>query len=145
MGTTLTVLCVKDDRYYIGHVGDSRAYLIRKGKIKCLTEDHNMVTMLLKSGQITEKEAKYHPGKSMLTRVLGRKPMCEIDFYEGDLKKNDIIFMCTDGISGYLLDKEIVELIKNNKSMEQKLELFVKKVLDRGGEDNMTAILAKNC
>lgn len=145
MGTTLTVMCVADDRYYIAHVGDSRAYLFHNGRLKHLTEDHNMVNMLLKTGQITEKEAKKHPGKSLLTRVLGRNPICEIDFYEGDLQANDVIFMCTDGVSGFLLDKEISALLRKNEDMGDILNHFVKKVLDRGGEDNITAILAKNC
>lgn len=145
MGTTLTAMCVADGRYYIAHVGDSRAYLFRDGRLKRLTEDHNMVNMLLKTGQITEKEAKKHPGKSMLTRVLGRSPICEIDFYDGDLQASDVIFMCTDGVSGFLLDKEISALLRKNEDMEDILNHFVKKVLDRGGEDNITAILAKNC
>ena len=145
MGTTLTVLAAQDNRYYIAHIGDSRAYLYRRGKLKRLTEDHNVVAMLEKSGQITEKEAKTHPGKSMLTRVMGRKPMGEIDFYEGELKKNDLLLLCTDGISGYLEDREIAAFLKNNDEIEKKLENLVKKVLDQSGEDNITAILAKNC
>lgn len=145
MGTTLTVFCVKDNRYYIGHIGDSRAYLYRRGKLKRLTEDHNIVAMLEKTGQISEKEAKSHPGRNMLTRVMGRNPMCEIDFYDGDLKKNDLILLCTDGISGYLEDREIAELIKSNGELEQTLDNLVKKVLDQSGQDNITAILAKNC
>ncbi|HMM05597.1 MAG TPA: Stp1/IreP family PP2C-type Ser/Thr phosphatase [Clostridiales bacterium] len=145
MGTTLTVLVAAKERYYIGHVGDSRAYLLRNGRLKCLTEDHNMVTKLLKTGQINEKEAKKHPGRSMLTRVIGRNPMCGIDFFDGDLKTDDMIFLCTDGISGYLLDKEISTLLRKNENIEDILHHVVKKVLDRGGEDNITAILAKNC
>lgn len=144
MGTTLTVLCVVNQRYYVGHAGDSRAYLFRNGRLKCLTEDHNMVTKLIKTGQITEKEAKKHPGRSMLTRVIGRNPMCGIDFYDGDLKTDDMIFLCTDGISGYLLDKEISALLRKNEDIEDILKHVVKKVLDCGGEDNITAILAKN-
>lgn len=145
MGTTLTVFVAAGTRYYIGHVGDSRAYLFRDGSLKCLTEDHNMVTKLLKTGQISEKEAKKHPGRSMLTRVIGRNPMCGIDFFDGDLQSADMIFLCTDGISGFLLDQEISALLKKNETSEDILSHVVKKVLDRGGEDNITAILAKNC
>ncbi len=143
MGTTLTTLCFHEDRYYIGHIGDSRAYLCRGGKLRRLTEDHNMVGALLKSGQISKKEAHKPPGRNMLTRVIGRKPLPEIDFYSGDAQKNDIFLLCTDGMSGYLDDKRMAAIIKGNNNLEHALNTMVKKVLDRGGKDNITAILAK--
>ena len=142
MGTTLTALCFHEDRYYIGHIGDSRAYLYRDGKLIRLTEDHNVVGELLKNGRISQKEALKHPGKNMLTRVLGRNPLSEIAFYSGEAMKNDIFLLCTDGISGYLDDKKIASIIKNS-NLEQSLNNLVKKVLDRKGKDNITAILAK--
>ena len=143
MGTTLTVLCFHEDRYYIGHVGDSRAYLCRGGKLTRLTNDHNLVGELLKSGQISKKDAQHHPGKNMLTRVVGRNPLSEIDFYTGEARKDDLYLLCTDGISGYLDDRKIAGIIKNSNHLEQSLNLLVKKVLDRKGRDNLTAILAK--
>ncbi|MGN1011404.1 MAG: protein phosphatase 2C domain-containing protein, partial [Clostridia bacterium] len=94
MGTTLTVLCFHEDRYYIGHVGDSRAYLCRGGKLTRLTNDHNLVGELLKSGQISKKDAQHHPGKNMLTRVVGRNPLSEIDFYTGEARKDDLYLLC---------------------------------------------------
>ena len=142
MGTTLTALCFRDDRYYIGHIGDSRAYLYRDGKLIRLTEDHNVVGELLKNGKISPKEALNHPCKNMLTRVLGRNPLSEIDFYSGDALKNDVFLLCTDGISGYMDDKKIASIIKNS-NLEQALNNLVKKVLDRGSKDNITAVLAK--
>ena len=142
MGTTLTAICFHEDRYYIGHVGDCRAYLYRDGKLTCLTEDHNVVGELLKSGRISQKEALKRPCKNMLTRVMGRKPLAEIDFYTGEVLKNDIFLLCSDGISGYLDDKKIASVIKNS-NLEQSLNNLVKKVLDRDGKDNITAILAK--
>lgn len=143
MGTTLTALCFHEDRYYIGHVGDSRAYLYRNGKLIRLTSDHNLVGELLKSGQISKKEAQHHPGRNMLTRVLGRSPLSEIDFYTGEAVKNDLYLLCTDGISGYLEDKKIASVIKNSNHLEQSLNVLVKKVLDLKGRDNLTAILGK--
>ena len=142
MGTTLTAMCFDEDHYYIAHIGDSRAYLYRDGKLLRLTEDHNMANELLKNGSISPKDVQKHPGKNMLTRVVGRNPLCEIDFYSGEAYKNDIFFMCTDGISGYLDDKKIAGIIKNS-NIEQALNTLVKKVLDRDGKDNLTAILAK--
>lgn len=143
MGTTLTVLAFHEERYYIGHVGDSRAYLYRGGKLTRLTNDHNLAAELLRNGQITKKDAQHHPGKSMLTRVLGRLPLSEIDFYSGEAMKDDLYLLCTDGISGYLDDKKIAGIIKNSNHLEQSLNLLVKKVLDRKGRDNLTAILGK--
>lgn len=143
MGTTLTALCIYEDQYYIAHVGDSRAYLYRDGKLHRLTEDHNLVTELLKTKQITKKEAVNHPGKSMLTRVIGRAPLAEIDFYSGKTEEDDLFLLCTDGVSGSLDDKKIASSIKGNLSIEQMLNKLVNKVLDRGGKDNITAILGK--
>ena len=142
MGTTLTALCFHEDRYYIAHMGDSRAYLFRNGKLHRLTEDHNMANELLKSGSISQKDANKHPGKHMLTRVIGRNPLSEIAYYSGETYKDDVFFMCTDGISGYLDDKKIAGIIKNS-NLEQALNQLVKKVLDRKGKDNITAMLAK--
>ena len=108
-----------------------------------MTNDHNLVGELLKSGQISKKDAQHHPGKNMLTRVVGRNPLSEIDFYTGEARKDDLYLLCTDGISGYLDDKKIAGIIKNSNHLEQSLNLLVKKVLDRKGRDNLTAILAK--
>ena len=143
MGTTLTVICFDVSRYYIAHIGDSRAYLFRKGKLTRLTEDHNIVGELLRSGQISKRDAQHHPGKNMLTKVIGRKPLSEISFYSGKIMKDDLFLLCTDGMSGYLDDKRITTVIKYNNSLEQILNQLVEKVLDRDGKDNITAILAK--
>ncbi len=143
MGTTLTVICFESGRYYIAHIGDSRAYLFRKGKLTRLTEDHNMVGELLRSGQISKRDAQHHPGKNMLTKVIGRKPLSEISFYSGKIMKDDLFLLCTDGMSGYLDDKKIAAVIKYNYSLEQILNQLVEKVLDREGKDNITAIIAK--
>lgn len=142
MGTTLTALCFHENHYYIGHVGDSRAYLLRNGKLYRLTEDHNIAGELLKNGTISQKEMQKHPGKNMLTRVIGRNPLSEIAYYSGDVYPDDVFLLCTDGISGYLDDKKIAAIIKNG-NLEQALNQLVKKVLDCKGKDNLTAILAK--
>lgn len=142
MGTTLTALCFQEERYYIGHVGDSRAYLLRDGKLHRLTEDHNIAGELLKSGSISRREMQNHPGKNMLTRVIGRNPLSEIAYYSGEVYPEDIFLLCTDGISGYIDDKKIAAIIKNG-NLEQALNQLVKKVLDRKGKDNLTAMLAK--
>lgn len=143
MGTTLTAICFQEDRYYVGHIGDSRAYLFRNGKLTRLTEDHNMVGELLRSGQISKKDALKHPGKNMLTRVIGRMPLSKIDFTAGDTEEGDIFLLCTDGITGYLDDKRIAATIKNSYNLEQTLNILVDKVLDRKGTDNITAIIGK--
>lgn len=143
MGTTLTAVCFKGEKYYIGHVGDCRAYMFRGGKLHRLTEDHNVAELLLKTGSISKKNAEKHPGNHMLTKVIGRTPMPQVDYYEGDLYKDDMILLCTDGLTGYLDEKKILAVLKSHDNPEHILNVLVQKVINNKGKDNITAILGK--
>lgn len=145
MGTTAIVLVTEGNAFYLAHVGDSRAYLIRKDSIQRLSEDHNVSGELMKEGHLTEKEAMRHPGKNMLTRVLGRHPELTADFCEGTLEPDDYILLCSDGLTGLVESEEIAAIVRGGDDLAAALRAMVDLALERGGDDNITAILMKNC
>ncbi|MDW7675060.1 MAG: Stp1/IreP family PP2C-type Ser/Thr phosphatase [Bacillota bacterium] len=142
MGTTLTAVLIDDAKAYINHVGDSRAYLIRQGGINLLTKDHSLVSELVRSGQITSKEAESHPQKHMLTRALGTSPIVKVDRLEYDLAPQDYIVLCTDGLTNHVSEQLILEVIKNNE-IHRAAESLVNMALEEGGLDNITVIIVK--
>ena len=142
MGTTLVAALVLGDSAYIAHVGDSRAYLIEGGKITRLTVDHSVVQQLVDIGQITEEEAKVHPEKNMITRAVGVKESVETDTSSVKMRKNSAILLCTDGLSNYLDEAEMLEIVENDMH-EEAAERLISIALERGGSDNITAVIIK--
>src|ERR1017187_987196 len=111
MATTLLASVFRHDKVTITHVGDSRAYLIRGGKIKRLTTDHSYTALQVKLGLVLERNAMTSPHRSTLTRSIGYEPMCHYDITTQPLEQNDLILQCTDGLYGYILDDEILEAV----------------------------------
>jgi len=111
MATTLLVSIFRHDKVTIAHVGDSRAYLVRGGKIKRLTTDHSYTSLQVKLGLLLERNAMTSPHRSTLTRSIGYEPMCHYDISTQPLEKGDIILQCSDGLYGFLLDEEILEAV----------------------------------
>lgn len=142
MGTTLTLAKVYQQKLWIAHVGDSRIYLIRNNQVNLLTEDHSMVSELVKRGQISEVEAEHHPQKHMLTRALGTSPLVEVDTLSIDIQPEDILVLCTDGLSNMVSSEQMKCTL-----LSRTVELGVKELMDialaRGGHDNITLIAAK--
>jgi len=142
MGTTFTMAKIKDNKIYIGHIGDSRAYLLREGKIMQMTTDHTMVNELLKFEGITPEQAQEHPLKHVLSRALGVEKSINIEEKTYTLEEGDQILLSTDGLHGFLTDEEIVETFKENKhDIEKTGTSLLKKALDKGGKDNITFII----
>lgn len=141
MGTTLEVCLIYNNKAYIGHVGDSRIYRIRKEFMRKLTHDHSYVEKLVKDGTISKEEAKNHPKKNMLTKALGCAAFVEPDVTVKGFIKDDIILMCSDGLTNMIEEKEIYEIIKQNYRMAP--EILIKKANENGGYDNVTAIVIK--
>ena len=139
MGTTLEVCLIYNNRVYIGHVGDSRIYRIRKEFIRKLTVDHSYVQQLVKDGTITKEEAYNHPKKNMLTKALGCVQTVEPDVYTKTFIKDDIILMCSDGLTNMIREEEISKIIKQDK--EKAIENLVKQANDNGGLDNITVVI----
>ena len=142
MGTTLEVCLIYNNKVYIGHIGDSRVYRIRKNIIRKLTTDHSYVEKLVRDGTITKEEACHHPKKNMLIKALGCEEYIEPDILVKGFLKEDILLMCSDGLTNLLTDKEIYEVITNNMGNADKL--LIQKANIKGGYDNITAVVIEN-
>jgi protein phosphatase len=142
MGTTLTAALVLEDesKIYIGHVGDSRAYLISNGEIRQVTEDHSLAGELVRNGAITEEAAMRHPARNALTAALGTEVSVPVAIYEEDLSPGDVVILCTDGLTGLVSSKEIRDMtsVLGRKEIAQR---FVDTANERGGYDNVTVVL----
>lgn len=142
MGTTLEVCLIYNNKVYIGHIGDSRVYRIRKNIIRKLTTDHSYVEKLVKDGTITKEEACHHPKKNMLIKALGCEEYIEPDILVKGFLKDDILLICSDGLTNLVSDKEIYEIVTNN--LENADKLLIQKANIKGGYDNITAVVIEN-
>lgn len=143
MGTTVTACLKSNGGLIIAHVGDSRAYLIRRGTIVQLTEDHTLVHEMVKNGGISREQAHLHPQRNVLIRALGTEPAIEVDLRWVRLIPGDMLLLCTDGLTSYLRQEEILDVLKAAPDLEKGSRTLLKKALDSGGADNITIILAK--
>lgn len=142
MGTTIEVALVHNNRVYIGHVGDSRVYRIRKNFIRRLTTDHSYVQKLVKDGTISKEEAMHHPKKNMLTKALGCTSFVEPDVSVKGFLKDDILVLTSDGLTNMVTDEEIYNIVTDN--IEVAAEKLVNKANESGGLDNITVIVVLN-
>lgn len=142
MGTTLEICLIYEDNMYLGHIGDSRVYRIRKNKLKKLTTDHSYVEKLIEDGTISKKEAIYHPKKNILMKALGCDSDLEADFLIEKFQKDDIILICSDGLTNMISEDEILNIITENN--EKAVERLIRKANDLGGYDNISAIIILN-
>ncbi len=140
MGTTITLALFVDNKVYFGHIGDSRAYLLRKDELTQLTEDHTLVCELLKNGTITEVEAKTHPKRNVITKALGTEESPLPDTISYNIKEEDIIILCTDGLTNIVDNYEIKKCFKNESDIQKACDYLVNQANDRGGFDNITLI-----
>ena len=141
MGTTMEICLIIDDRLYIGHIGDSRIYRIRRGVMQKLTADHSYVQELVKEGTITPKEAEHHPKKNMLMKALGCTPFAEPDVIERSIQPGDIIEMNTDGLTNMVPAKEIQKIVEEDS--DKIVDNLIKEANIAGGLDNITTIIIK--
>ena len=142
MGTTLEICLIYNNKAYIGHVGDSRIYRIRKQFIRKLTQDHSYVQKLVKEGTITNEQAAHHPQKNMLMKALGCNAFVEPDVMVKGFLKDDILIICSDGLTNLVDQETIYEMA--SKNIEQATKDLVNLANDRGGYDNITVIVIKN-
>lgn len=139
MGTTLDVCLIYNSKIYIGHVGDSRVYRIRKEFMRRITRDHSYVQTLIEDGKISKEEAFHHPKKNMLTKALGCMEKVEPDVYTKTFIKDDIILMTSDGLTNMIKEEEIYNIIKQDKT--NATENLVNKANENGGYDNITVVI----
>jgi protein phosphatase len=142
MGTTLVLALIRGERLYIAHVGDSRAYLLRDGKLSRLTEDHSLVVRMVKEGEVTEEEARDYPYRHVIDRALGVKSEVEIDV-DSFPYKGEPLLLCTDGLTDMLEDVEIEEMLKNSSNPQETCEKMIEKANEKGGRDNITVVLVR--
>lgn len=141
MGTTITVALVENGNVAFGHVGDSRAYLIRDGRMEQVTEDHSLVNELMKSGKLSPEEAEAHPQRSVITRALGTDPDVDADTFTIEARVGDVFLLCSDGLTDMVGEREIQELVERNREdIDAALKSLVKAANRSGGEDNITVV-----
>ncbi|QMV40256.1 Stp1/IreP family PP2C-type Ser/Thr phosphatase [Cohnella cholangitidis] len=145
MGTTVVAALVEGSTGLIGHIGDSRAYRLRAGRLEQLTEDHTLVNELTKSGQLSPEEAAHHPRRNVLTRALGTDREVEVDVQFIDWQLGDRILLCSDGLSGLVEDSVIEATLGDSGShLEQQAEKLIDLALAAGGDDNITVVLVSD-
>ncbi len=141
MGTTLTVALVEGDRIRLAHVGDSRAYLLRDGELRLLTQDHTLVHRMVVEGEISEQEAQTHPQRSVLTRALGVDVVAEVDDETVAVQPGDRLLLCTDGLTSMVREDEIGRILHEVRDTREAAERLVRAANDGGGADNTTVVV----
>ncbi len=144
MGTTCTAIALRGDEVYFGHVGDSRAYLIRNGRIRQITADHSLVAQLVARGQITPAEAKTDPRRNVVTRSVGVGPTVDVDAERlpEPLEPGDTLLICSDGLHGLVTDDEMARLA-SGESLDRACRELIALANEHGGPDNITVALAR--
>jgi PPM family protein phosphatase len=141
MGTTMTVAVLEDGLVRIGHVGDSRAYLIRNGLLEQLTEDHSLVAELMRDGKLSPEEAETHPQRSVITRVLGTEPDVDVDTFSVAARPGDLFLLCSDGLTTMVGDEMILRIVqRERRDLTRAARALVSAANGAGGEDNITVV-----
>jgi serine/threonine protein phosphatase PrpC len=140
MGTTLTAAMVRGDEVSLGHVGDSRAYVLRQGQLKRLTKDHSLVEELRRQGRLTEEQAEEHPQRSIITRALGPEPNVNVDTMTFPARDGDIFLLCSDGLTTMVSDDEIRQILVGARTLRSAVNKLVEAANRGGGRDNITAV-----
>lgn len=140
MGTTLSVLWMSDNFVYIGHVGDSRVYLLRDGEFRQMTLDHSLVEQLVREGVLTEEEAQNHPMRNIITRAIGTDETVEVDVVVEERRKGDLWLVCSDGLHGLVDDRQMRDALRQY-APEKAADVLLKAALDAGGRDNVTLVI----
>lgn len=137
MGTTCDLVFIRNSIVHVVHVGDSRTYSIRGGKILLLTEDHSVVQEMVKRGEITVEQAQHHPNKNFITRALGINPTIHLDYIESEFEYGDVLLICTDGLTNCVSSADIVKTVHENRGILL-IDTLVELAKIGGGTDNIT-------
>ena len=142
MSTTMTVALVHDGEVTIGHVGDSRAYLVRDNRLEQVTEDHSLVAELVRSGKLTPEEADTHPQRSVITRSVGSEPDVDVDVFSVPAEPGDLFLLCSDGLTDMVDDDTILTIVtRNRRDLDVAARALVNAANRGGGEDNITVVV----
>jgi protein phosphatase len=143
MGTTFVGMLFGGDRLALAHVGDSRAYLLRGGRLRGLTDDHSIVGELLRRHEISESAAREHPHRHVLTRALGVRSRTEPDLAEMTPQPGDVFILCSDGLTTHVDDEEIAECLRSEADLDVAATRLVEAANLAGGLDNITVVLVR--
>ena len=144
MGTTVVACLADDDTMSVAHVGDSRAYLVRDGKLSRITNDHSWVFEQVQAGMLTEEEAEKHPLRNVITRALGGALSVSPDASEIETHPGDVYLLCSDGLTGMVPEEEILRVVnEHHDDLPRACQELIDRANERGGLDNVTAILVK--
>lgn len=143
MGTTVVAVIVREKTAFIAHAGDSRAYIVSGETIQQITTDHSLVQNMVDRGEITAEQAQHHPKKNLITRAVGVEKRIDIDFSEIDLNDNETLILCTDGLSNFVTNKEMIDDIKDGQYYAF-ADRLVKRANKNGGGDNITVVAIAN-
>lgn len=141
MGTTVVAATVIGDRLYVANVGDSRLYIVNHDAIKQITRDHSLVEEMVRMGEMDKEEARNHPDKNIITRAMGVLPEVSVDFFEIEVKPEDTVLMCSDGLTNMVDDDEIKRIVLGQRDIVEKAEKLVETANNNGGKDNITVVL----
>jgi len=141
MGCTGEMVVFSDDRYVVGHVGDSRVYLFREGRLRQVTKDHSFVQEQVDLGRITPEQARFHAYRHMILRAIGIHDPLAVDLASGKAYPEDIFLLCSDGLTDMVGDLVIEERLASGLSLEEKADLLIRDACDAGGYDNVTVVL----
>lgn len=137
MGTTMELVLIHNNKAMITHIGDSRVYLVRNNEITQITVDHSVVQEMVNRGELTPEQARVHPNKNYITRAVGVEPYIEVDYTEVPFDNDDIIVMCSDGLSNYISDEGILEFVRQYKANDL-TNALIEEAKQQGGRDNIT-------
>ncbi len=143
MGTTLSLALISGSTAYVANVGDSRVYWMENGSISQVTTDHSLVAKLVEVGKLTKEEARGHPRANLLYRTIGTDDSIKVDTFTVDMKKGGTLLLCTDGLWGELTDEEIRQICDREKDAKEASRKLVQMANERGGKDNITAVVVK--
>jgi serine/threonine protein phosphatase PrpC len=143
MGTTLTLALVMGLKIHIGHVGDSRAYIVSKDEMRQITRDHSLVQEMVDRGELTPEEARTHPRKNIITRAIGVYKDIDVDVYEEYIFGDDYLLLCCDGLTDMVTDQEIYTVVMSNDDPQQICDILIQKANEKGGRDNISVIVAQ--
>lgn len=141
MGTTASCLLVGQGRYLIGHIGDSRIYLLRDGVFRQITKDHSYVQEQVDAGFLTPEQARYHPYSNVITRCVGANAVVEPDVLTGELRNGDLFLLASDGLTGMLEDPQLKRILESAQTPGRIVNSMITEANRRGGLDNITAIV----
>ncbi len=141
IGSTIVGAVIHDGHIVIYWAGDSRAYLLRQGKLRQLTDDHTVIHEMLQSGQISADEAKTHPDRNVITRAVGSHPKLYVDFLMQPVEENDLFLICSDGIEKEITDEELEKMLRQYTNLEDSGKRILDETLSRGARDNVSFVL----